>query len=283
MLVCLSAGVAQPQSGDGAPVFEAASVRLAGPNDATRPGIEGGPGTSSPGQWRCTSVALTVLIRQAWNVGGPDLLRGPGSMDSARYYIVAKVPAGASRDEFNSMLRQLLIERLDLKFHQEAKDNRPVLELVVAKGGPKMKAAEPPPADGPPPAKQIVVDTDGSFGLAPGYPKLMMYGTSDRLRLVARMEGIDTLAEALQNPLGEGVVDKTGLAGKYDFKLVWALPANIRRGTAAPDGGTALSAEDAGPTLEQALKEQLGLEVRRAKATLEVLVVDSFNKIPTDN
>jgi uncharacterized protein (TIGR03435 family) len=60
------------------------------------------------------------------------------------------------------------------------------------------------------------------------------------------------------------VLDKTGLQGCYDLKLDWGVE---------PDG----------PTLTDAMREQLGLKLETRRAPLEIVVVDHVEKVPTGN
>jgi len=66
------------------------------------------------------------------------------------------------------------------------------------------------------------------------------------------------------------VVDSTGLLGNYDFELSWVA-------------GNDMAADSAGPTLEQAVQEQLGLKLQRKKGRVEVFVIDHAEKIPSEN
>jgi uncharacterized protein (TIGR03435 family) len=63
----------------------------------------------------------------------------------------------------------------------------------------------------------------------------------------------------------------TGLSGMYDVKLEWALQ-QVQNPSDAE-----------GPSLFTALEEQLGLKLEARKGPLEILVVDSADKIPTTN
>jgi uncharacterized protein (TIGR03435 family) len=70
--------------------------------------------------------------------------------------------------------------------------------------------------------------------------------------------------------------DKTGLQGKYDFKLTFAP---IRAG-AAP---AAIDATDpSGPDISTAL-QQLGLKLESTKIPVDVVVVDKIEKEPAEN
>lgn len=76
------------------------------------------------------------------------------------------------------------------------------------------------------------------------------------------------------------VVDRTGLGGRYDFTFQFA--GRMAPGGAypppLPEGET-----DTAPTLFDALREQLGLQLEEKKEKLDVLVVDHVEKVPTEN
>jgi uncharacterized protein (TIGR03435 family) len=76
------------------------------------------------------------------------------------------------------------------------------------------------------------------------------------------------------------VIDKTGLDGRYDFTFEFAgFPY---AGGAYPPP-LAEGESDTAPTLFAALEQQLGLELEKSKAKLDVLVVDRVDKVPTEN
>jgi uncharacterized protein (TIGR03435 family) len=89
-------------------------------------------------------VSLCDLIYTAYKVKlyqveGPDWIRGQ------RFDILAKMPAGATKDDVPAMLHVLLKDRFHLEIHRDKRDH-PVYALIVAPGGLKMKEAEPDPA-----------------------------------------------------------------------------------------------------------------------------------------
>jgi uncharacterized protein (TIGR03435 family) len=75
------------------------------------------------------------------------------------------------------------------------------------------------------------------------------------------------VADGVGNRLGAIVVDKTGLKDAYDFTLTWA--ANKQQ-------------DDIAPALVTALREQLGLQLERQKAPIEMLVIDTLDR-PSEN
>ena len=94
------------------------------------------------------------------------------------------------------------------------------------------------------------------------------------------------------------MVDKTGLTGRYDFKLTWmSSPGEMGANPGAPGfaGGAGASgngqptqgvstpaADSSGPTLFTAIQEQLGLKLKSTKGPVEILVIDHVEE-PSEN
>src|SRR5947207_312669 len=130
-LAVLSCGAA---FGQASPSFEVASVKPAEAPSTPgmlRVGMRGGPGTPDPGQITYSNVSLKNVIMNAYNVKGYQIT-GPKWLDSERFDIVAKVPKGATKEEFRLMLQNLLAERFKLSLHHESKE-LPIYGLVVGK------------------------------------------------------------------------------------------------------------------------------------------------------
>jgi uncharacterized protein (TIGR03435 family) len=104
------------------------------------------------------------------------------------------------------------------------------------------------------------------------------------LKITGRNASMNELAAILQPmmPLVDSthadfpVIDRTGLSGRFDFDLEFALDQQ----QADKRGGTPLSSN--GPDLFTAIQEQLGLKLRLAKAPIEALVIDHA-AIPSAN
>jgi uncharacterized protein (TIGR03435 family) len=65
------------------------------------------------------------------------------------------------------------------------------------------------------------------------------------------------------------VIDKTGLSGRYDFRLEWNVAA-----TRKALGETGPAADAGAISIFTALRSQLGLKLKRGKGPVKVLVVD---------
>jgi uncharacterized protein (TIGR03435 family) len=76
--------------------------------------------------------------------------------------------------------------------------------------------------------------------------------------------------------LGRTVVDKTGLHGRYDFTLEFTPDAH----TFAP--GTEFTPDAAGPSVLNALTEQMGLKLVPDKGQVETFVLDHIDHL-TEN
>jgi uncharacterized protein (TIGR03435 family) len=196
-------------------------------------------------------------------------------LDRDRFDVSAKVPAGATKQDFCLMMRRLLEERFHLKAHVESRDF-PAYALVVAKSG--LKIQESGSGDPTPVADKRSPRWDGFPDLPPGKPGLTSsHSTSGGFILVrtrARQEPVSVLAEALQTPGSQPVVDMTGLTGKYDFTLEYThdLPGTPH------DGETPVA-----PSLFTALQQQLGLQLVAKKLPFDVVVVESFDRMPVGN
>ncbi len=239
--------------------FDVASIRPASPTDTMKARMELLPG----GGLRVGNVSLMHLLTFAYDVPESRVSGGPKWMESERYDILAKPEsaAGASvtnpqgraaQNQARERLRTLLAERFNLVIHKETREG-PVLALVVAKGGPKIR-----------PSKQ-------SEDIPPGTMR-------SATQINARRGTMHMLCAVLTNWLRQPVMDQTGLTGNYDYVLKYA---------ADPGESSLFPAETnpsdaSGPSVYTALQEQLGLKLESRKGSLEVIVIDRVAK-PTEN
>jgi uncharacterized protein (TIGR03435 family) len=197
-------------------------------------------------------------------VGAPDWLKGGESYD-----VVAKVDEADLADwqkpelkqtMLRAMLQAMLIERCKVVVHHENKEV-PVYNLVVAKGGPKFKQAE-------------MVDPAELKLKHPGGGRMTGGGVAVQGPNGTQFYGISMAMlgqTVLSSVAGRPVVDKTGLAGRYDL----ALPSS-----ALPPQPGASPADD--ESIFTTLPEALGLRLEPAKGQLEMLVIDHVER-PTEN
>lgn len=222
--------------------------------------------------WRTTpnglitrNIALQNLVASAFHVKMDLVLGGPPWVDSKGFDIEAKVlpgdeakPLKLTEAQRRVLLRAMLIDRFHLQAHPETKI-LPVYELVLAKGGSKMRPA--PPAPLPAEAKTDDTRERGSMSFRPGHLEAHAYKVSN-------------LAEQLGYMVQRTVLDKTGLTGDYDLTLDWTPEEQLQ---AAGENGA-----DVRPSIYTALQEQLGLKLVPTKGPVETLVIDHV-ELPTPN
>jgi uncharacterized protein (TIGR03435 family) len=251
----------QPRSGQPAsdhPKFEAFDVATIKPIGADE---EKGRYITMQGTHRFVvkDYTLKLLIAAAYDLNPKTISGGPAWVESDHYNILAETPGEVrpSHDEQMTMLRALLADRFKLTFHREAKDFS-IFELQVLKSGPKLK---PPAAPDQPPA------------VGPGvvYPP-------QRIVLPGRNATMGEFASLLQRAiLDRPVVDKTGLAGRYDFDLEWA-PDETQFGGDVP----VASADAPSPPLFRAIQDQLGLRLVATRGPVDALVINTAERPSAD-
>jgi uncharacterized protein (TIGR03435 family) len=301
IIACLAAMASAQTPGQIA--FEAATIKPSAPPSMgpIHIGPRGGPGTSDPGRYSCERCDLTFLITTAYGINAVEV-SGPSWMEEVRFDVVATLPAGATKEQFKLMMQNLLAERFKLATHQEKKD-LPIYELTVVKGGPKLKASTGPPdpaagrgpggarasAAPPPPPQEKGSGCSGAPQPPPGrFPMMMISPTFAMWRLIDKSTA--EFAEALQGAVSRPVRDATGLAGKFDFELVFSgsgaralVPAGMQRPPMPVGTADGAAAEDCGPTIFAALQDQLGLKLESRKGPVDTLVVDHVEKTPAEN
>ena len=259
--------------------FEVASIKPNKSNDG-RVMIGVQPG----GRFTATNVTLKMLIRNAYQLQDFQIAGGPDWMSSDHFDVVAKAEGGDDiGDPFRAekqgepsrgqlMLRQLLEERFKLQTHKEDR-SLPIYALVLAhtdgKLGPQLHKSEtdcdaeraagrgrgPMRPDGPPQPDGGAIPC--GIRMAPG--NMVVGGSS-----------FGQFANTLGMFVGRVVVDRTGLAGAYDFNLTWT-PDNMPN---RPPGAPEAPIDPNGPSIFTALQEQLGLKLDSQKGPVSVLVID---------
>jgi uncharacterized protein (TIGR03435 family) len=255
--------------------FEVASVKLAASlSNSGPPTIRGGPGTSDPERIVFTNVTLRGILQRAYTAKSYQIT-GPAWLASSRYDIAAKVPLGTSTEQCNSMLQRLLADRFHLALHHETKQLHGY-ELVRGSGALKLKRSSEAGPDVVP-AEAPKTDSNGFPRLsAPGLVIMEgLQGTAVVSFVTARAQRVSALAELLSKEFRLPVTDETGLTGKFDFTLEFAPQAPGAVPIESPDGSAA--------NLISAIPQQLGLKLVPMNVPVDVLIVDSGDKIPIEN
>src|ERR1043165_4617603 len=114
-LVMFLATVAFGQSGDSLPKFEAADVRVSAPSNTPVTG-----GILRGTRFDMRNATMVDLVQNAYGLDMADqVFGGPTWLGTTRYDIVAKAPAGTSRESLRKMMQQLLADRFKLAIHND--------------------------------------------------------------------------------------------------------------------------------------------------------------------
>ena len=193
------------------------------------------------------------------------ILNLPGWVKTDRFDIKAKVVGPdapglnmLTREQRRIMLQNLLIDRFGIKFHHDIKELQEYA-LVITKGGPRLsepKTTDPNSND--PEVQQLVKMGPGS--------------------LDAHDIPISRLIEALSLRLGTTIADKTDLKGRYDITLRWTPQLDSSPMPNNPENhqNAIASSDDSAPGFFTAIKEQIGLELKREKLPVDVIVIDQI-------
>jgi uncharacterized protein (TIGR03435 family) len=291
LAVALFAGTAPGQA------FDVASVKVNKSADPPTANFPLGPGdvyVPNGGLFSATGFPLVTYLFFAYKVIGNQgqylLPQLPGWATTDRFDIQARAEGNPGKDQMRMMMRSLLADRFKLAVHTETREV-PVLAFVLAKPGktgPQLQphsAGSTCPTNAPPPgpgaantpAPPLTVTggfpafCNGIFALPPSVP--------GRQRLGARNVTLQFLADSLSAGANRGrpMIDRTGLSGTFDFVLEYSPEIN---GPLPP--AVASEPDPSGPSLEEALRDQLGIKWESAKASIDVLVLDRVDH-PSEN
>ncbi len=216
------------------PAFETTSVK---PNNSLHNGINN---RFSPGHAQWMNVDLASLIGETSHLKNYQLEGGPAWIHSDRWDIEGKAASPATNREMSVMMRALLTDRFQLRFHYETKQ-RPVYHLTVAKGGPKLVSAH-------------AQDASHRWGTTAGQGSLLMNGAT-----------MENFAYWLSVQFHQPIVEGTGLTGNYDLKIEWKDDVDP-------------SDDPTRPSIFTAVKDRLGLELRAGRGPVEVFVIDHVER-----
>jgi bla regulator protein BlaR1 len=205
---------------------------------------------------------------------------GPLAEHGAERGIQGGTPAARIME--GPMLRTLLEDRFNLKIHHQTKEV-PVYELTVAKGGPKLRPSQPgscipwSPRD---PDHPLPPPTPGQLASVSAMACGLFIGSGNGIDVngiaVARL--CWELSRVVVGILDRDCVDKTGIAGVYDFHFdipQEPTPAEVAPGSQPRDPADLLAAI-------QASLQKAGLKLEAAKGTGDFLVIDHIER-PSEN
>jgi uncharacterized protein (TIGR03435 family) len=243
----------KPMAADANPKFDVLTIK---PSDPNRPGklftIRGR---------HVMTINTTVndLITFGYSIQTKQMENVPAWFDE-KYDIdgVPDVEGQPNIQQMRILIRDALVERFGLKFHNEQRELS-VYALSLAPGGPKLTVTTDKPS------------TPGNF-IFRGLGKLTVTNSTMKDFCHGMQEAV----------MDKPVVDQTGLTDRYDFNLNWTPDQSQ---FAAMGGNVPPPNPDdpnAPPSLFTALQEQLGLKMASTKADADVMVIDHVEK-PSPN
>ncbi len=266
--------------------YEVASIRPAPPIDAS---VKIGMHTDGS-QVRFDYLSLRDCMRIAFAMKDFQIV-GPDWVSADRFNITAKLPEGSfNEDQRREMLKNLLIDRFKLTFHNDKKEFA-VYALIQGKNGIKLKETVPDPATDNAPTKGLNINASGSAaGVFVDLGQGSYYSFADN-KLTGHKLAMPRLADTLSVYMDKPVVDMTGIPDTKNYDMALEITADdwrtmlirsaIRAGVSLPPQALAL-AEGTTESLNTAL-DLAGLKLDSRKAPLDVMVVDKADKNPTDN
>jgi uncharacterized protein (TIGR03435 family) len=215
------------------------------------------------------------LIQAAYDLSRFQVEGGPAWVRSDRFAIEARAAGDPAPDQIRGMLQSLLAERFNLTLRRETR-TLALYELVAADGGLKIA---PMKDGGCTPAREIrwdLIDLEAPLYVCGSFRRRVLSQSPETRPLprwprVTRIEagGASTsaLIDMISVDLDSIVLDRTDFTSPFNFVLDFA-----------PASDPAAS----GPTIFDALREQLGLHLRLTSGPVDVLVIDRVER-PSQN
>jgi uncharacterized protein (TIGR03435 family) len=268
------------------PVFEVASIR---PSAEVPQGGAGGLRIDGA-QVRTSYMSLRDYIGMAYRLK-PYQISGPDWLAKEHFDISATLPEGTLPSDLPAMMQSLLEDRFQMKVHREKKDF-PVYALEVAKGGLKITEDPPDPdlqnVDARAPQSFVGVGSNQGISFSLGKGASLNFSNN---KLEGKRLNMETLAAILERFLDRPVVDTTELKGNYSMSVdvtsedyrAMMIRGGVNAGVSLPpDVLRLLEGMSAPGSLFDGLAK-LGLKLDGQKAPLDLLVVDSVLRKPTEN
>jgi uncharacterized protein (TIGR03435 family) len=201
--------------------------------------------------------SLADLMMFAYSVQMKQIIGAPDWITKDRYDVSAAPDQEGtpSAEQVRVMIRKLLADRFQLKFHHDKRELSAFV-LTVGKDGEKLKPAQP----------------NGNLhgiGIQPAPTGAMMF---------ANNSPIPAFTSFLRSlVLDRPVVDRTSLTGRYDLTVTFTPDDSLFNGQPLgfpkPDDGV-----EPAPSLFEAIQQQLGLKLSAEKTQVDVLAIDHVEK-----
>ena len=244
LIVTLMAVSASVSLAQSGPIFEVASVKRV--TSGPNPGDIPRNMDTNPGHFAMYNVPLRYVIEWAYDLKDFQIMGPEWIKADERYDIVAKADGPVPTDKIRLMVQSLIRDRFQMKSHTEKKEISCYV-LLPGKGAAKLKEASP----------------DGQPTIS-GSPT----------RTTFHNQPVSRFTFMLTRRLDRPVLDLTGLKGTYDFAIDLS---------GLGFGGNPPSAESTGPSVFTAVQSDLGLKLEGRKQSIDILIIDSVQRLPVQN
>ncbi|MGH9573281.1 MAG: TIGR03435 family protein [Candidatus Acidiferrales bacterium] len=272
--------------------FEVASVKQNTSGNfvpAKFPLDDGDAYASTGGLFTAVGFPVITYIQFAYKLhltpgeGAALLATMPKWANVSRFDIEARGLASATKDQMRLMMQSLLADRFKLAVHMKMQQG-PVFALVLDKPR-KVGSKLIPHSQGPP------CDDNSQSTSASNAPRTDVFPAAcdtfairmsqGGVLLASRNTTIERVARVFGTLPGEGVidrpvVDKTGLAGNFDFTLEFRPDAPVSM------NGSNMTFDESVPTFLEALKDQLGMKLKAETGPVQTITVDHIEE-PSPN
>lgn len=273
-----------------APGFEVASIRQIEYTEQVRNEVLAGtrrPRTTiTDTRVSITYTSLMEIVRRAFRVvDQPWRLDAPDWLNEVRVDLQATMPAAGRGDQVPEMLQALLAQRFGLVTRRES---RTVSGRALVVNGATTKLREMTLQEleelarlresGKFEAQTIRTETSA-----------LTFTSTPTGSIQAEVKGMtmSELARELTGTVGQPVIDRTGLAGRYHFTLELSLPDLPPlggRGAGVAGSGPAAGALDPRAMMMTGMVDavhRIGLRLESDRIPTEVIVVDKMSRTPT--
>jgi uncharacterized protein (TIGR03435 family) len=234
-------------------------------------------------------VPVALLVQMAYQLQPFQMQGAPAWLRTDRFDIVARMegdppppPVGSTQpDAVMLALQTLLADRFKLSAQWETQD-LPIYALILArpdgKLGPNIRPAA---VDCTAAAAANAAAAKEGRTLNPNTPDRVSCGLrNSNGRMMFGGYPMSFFANGLANEVNRAVVDRTGLAGNWDFELTYTRD-RVRRPDVT-DAAAASVPDPDGASIFTALQEQLGLKLDATKGPVRVLVIDRIEQPTPD-
>ena len=226
---------------DADPSYEVATIKPSSPDEQS-------DGFDMKGRHMLIkNETVDKMLTLAYGVHPRQIVDAPAWFATEQFDVdgVLDVEGFPNLNQMRAIVKKLLAGRFQLAFHHEQRELA-VYALTVAKAGPKIAPST------------LGANEHGSEGTN-------SRGGQETMK-VKNLSMAD-FALVLQFHVDRPVIDRTGLAGKWDFKWTWTVDES----RVPPDSNAA-------PGLFTAIQEQLGLKLEAVKAPADVFVIDHVER-----